>query len=286
VIDRFLAGEDWEEPPAAMAFEAPYGAILDEVGSLVSILRQPDAADTPASGAAAARLYVRVPALVNVLLNYKICVEHDLPLHPTVYYELAEAKRYRIERPIAELEQANRLYRESIELARAAYCLEACWAEKAAAFRSRLPPEILSFVYTGGLDKYTWRASEPERIAALAAAVRKGFSPQVLVAAAHGSIIPGLLLAEYLGIPLYFVRFSMFKRHDETPIISLADEAWLAAWRHGAALLFDEDVAKGTTLEIFSRTLKGMFADSRSACVIRHAGATIKPDFSSRVWWD
>ncbi|HOX30758.1 MAG TPA: phosphoribosyltransferase [Spirochaetales bacterium] len=286
MIDRFLAGEDWEEPPAAMAFAASYGSILEEASSLVAELRGRGGEAAPGDAELAARLYVRSPALVNVMLNYKICVEHDLPLHPTVYYELAEARRYRIERPIDELERANRLYRESIELARAAYRLEPGWEIAAAAFRSRLPPEILSFVYTGGLDKYTWRASEPARIAALAAAVRKAFHPELLVAAAHGSIIPGLLLAEYLGIPLYFIRFSMFKRQDETPIVSIADEAWLAAWRQGSALLFDEDVAKGTTLERFTRCLQDRFAESRSACVIRHAGASIRPDFAARVWWD
>ena len=58
------------------------------------------------------------------------------------------------------------------------------------------------------------------------------------------------------------------------------------AWRRGSALLFDEDVAKGTTLERFTRCLQDRFAESRSACVIRHAGASIRPDFAARVWWD
>jgi hypothetical protein len=284
VIDRFLAGEDWDEAPAAMAFESPYGALLDEIATLVDALNGPEAAARDRN--AAVKLYVRVPALINVLLNYKICVEHDLPLHPTVYYELTEARRYRMEHPISELERANRLFRESIELSRAAYRLAPDWPQAAADFRSRLPPEILSFIYTGGLDKYTWRASEPTRIATLATTIREAYAPELLVAAAHGSIIPGLLLAEYLGIPLYFIRFSMFKRKDEAPIISLADEAWLSTWRASKALVFDEDVAKGTTLEIFTRTMGGFFAHTKSACVIRHGGASMKPDFIARTWWD
>jgi len=282
VIDRFLAGSDWDEPPEAMAFESTYGDLLDEVGGLVSRLRQPD----NEAAALATRLYVRVPALINVMLNYKICVEHDLPLHPTVYYELKEARRYRIERGIGELEAANRLYRESIGLSRAAYRLEAGWEEEAVAFRKRLPPELLSFIYTGGLDKYTWRASDPERIEKLARSIQSGFAPELVVAAAHGSIIPGLVLAEYLDIPLYFIRFSMFKRSDEEPIVSIADEAWLAPWREGRVLVFDEDVAKGTTLQLFAERMGKLFSTTRSACVIRHAGAFMRPDYSSRVWWD
>jgi len=286
VIDTFLRGLAWDDPPAVMAFESTYGTLLDEVGALVERLRSAEGGErTDETADLAARLYVRVPALVNVTLNYKICVEHDLPLHPTVYYELAEAKKYQISRPIDELERANRLFRDSIDLARAAYGLAGDWPEAAAGFRTRLPAELLAFVYTGGLDKYTWRASEPDKIAALAGKIRAGFAPELLVAAAHGSIIPGLLLAEYLALPLYFVRFSMFKRSDEAPILSLADEAWLSAWREGKVLLFDEDVAKGTTLDLFTRRLGELFAETRSGCVIRHAGATLKPDFCALIWW-
>ena len=286
MIDRYLAGENWDDPPPAMAFEAAFGVVLDEIASLIATIREEGSGPTATASAAAVKLYVRAPAVVNVILNYKICVEHDLPLHPTVYYELAEARRYRIERPIIELERANRLFRESIELSRAAYRLDPAWEGVAADFRARLPAELAGFVYTGAVDKYTWRASEPARIAALADRVRKGFAPEILVSAAHGSIMPSLLLAEYLGIPLYFLRFSMFKRKDEAPIISLADEAWLSSWRQGKALIFDEDVAKGTTLSLFAQRLEGFFAESRTACVIRHAGSTIKPDFAARIWWD
>jgi len=290
VIDRFLAGADWADPPAVMAFEAPYGSILEDIGLLVAELRRAESDAPPENqerlADAAARLYVRVPALINVVLNYKICVEHGLPLHPTVYYELTEARKYRMDHPIEVLEGANRLFRQSIELSRAAYRLDPAWEEAAAAFKANLPPEIAGFVYTGGLDKYTWRASEPERIRALARRIEAEYAPELIVAAAHGSIIPGLLLAEFLGQPLYFVRFSMFKRRDEAPILSLSDEAWLAAWREARVLAFDEDVAKGTTLSLFTQSMKRLFPGTKSACVIRHAGSSIRPDFSACVWWD
>ena len=144
MIDDYLGGEDWDEPPAEMALEMAYGDILDSCISLAAELREENPrASEPAEAIrlaqAALRLYIRVPALVNVALNYKICVEHGLPLHPTVYYELAEARRYKMDHSMAQLERANSLYVSSIELARAAYRLDADFAEKAAAFRSSLP---------------------------------------------------------------------------------------------------------------------------------------------------
>ena len=287
VVDEYLRGEDWDEPPEEMAFEAPYGAILDEARELVKELAANAITVSNATTVAnALRLYVLAPALVNVILNYKICVEHGLPLHPTVYYELAEARRYRMDHPIAELELANRLYLSSIELARSAYRLDPGFDDRAAAFEARLPAEIPRFVYTGGRDRYSWRGAEPDKLDALAKKVRASYSPTLLVAAAHGAIMPGLLLAEYLDLPLYFVRFSMFKRKDEAPIISLSDEVWLSSWRERRVLLFDEDVGKGTTLELFSRRLSPFFGEARTACSIRHAGSSFAPDYAARLWWE
>jgi hypothetical protein len=297
MIDDFLSGQDWDEAPEDMAFEAPYGRILDEcvrlVGELLSSQASARAEAEPSSAAnaseaatAALRLFVLAPALVNVILNYKICVEHGLPLHPTVYYELAEARRYKMDFPIADLERANRLYLASIELARSAYRLDADFAARAAAFRARLPDEIASFVYTGGRDKYSWRGSEPAKLRALAKKIGAAYECELIVAAAHGAIMPALLLAEYLDLPLYFIRFSMFKRKDESPILSVSDEVWLSSWREKRVLLYDEDVAKGTTLEIFTTSLAPLFAEARSSCSIKHSGSSFAPDYVAHYWSD
>jgi Predicted phosphoribosyltransferases len=297
MIDAYLAGEDWDEAPEEMAFEATYGEILAQLAMLVARMREGEARIEARDGASTAearaalcatalRLYVRAPALVNVALNYKICAEHGLPLHPTVYYELAEAKRYDIEHSLAKIDLATRIYRASIELARAAYRLDPLFEEKARAFGESLPEEIGRFVYTGSRDKYSWRGSEPEKLIALTRKICASYEPELVVAAAHGAIMPALLLAEYLGRPLYFVRFSMFKRKDEAPIVSMGDELWLSSWKEKRALLFDEDVAKGTTLELFAKRLAPLFAETRSACTIRHAGSSYAPDFVARYWWD
>jgi hypothetical protein len=286
VIDEYLEGEDWEDCPAEMGLEASYAEILEESAALVGELQAGTALSARARGEAALRLYVRVPALVNVALNYKICVEHGLPLHPTVYYELAEARRYKMDHSMAQLDRAFRLYLASIELARAAYRLEPGFRERAAAFRSALPEELPRFVYTGGMDKYSWRGSEPAKLRALARKVREAYAPTLIVAAAHGAIMPALLLSEYLGTALYFIRFSMFKRKDESPILSVSDEVHLSSWRDKRALLYDEDVAKGTTLELFTARLAPLFAEAKSACSIRHAGSIFAPDYVARYWSD
>ena len=138
---------------------------------------------------------------------------------------------------IAELDRANRLYLASIELARAAYRLEPGFrCSGPPPSRRACPRKMPRFVYTGGRDKYSWRGAEPAKLRALAAqGPRPPMSQSLIVAAAHGAIMPGLLLAEYLELPLYFIRFSMFKRKDEAPILSVSDEVWLSSWREKAS---------------------------------------------------
>jgi len=293
VIDEYLGGEDWETPHPDMDLEEAFGSILEDLALLVGSLAagRPVGKGCPAGSAegragTARRILARAPAIVNVLLNYKICAEHGLPFHPTVYYELAEAKRYRLSHPIARIEEANRLYRQAIGLARAAYRLDPGFPDAARDFGTAMPSELASFIYSGARDKYTWRGTEPALVRRLAESVLADGRPDIIVAAAHGSIMPALLLSEYLGSPLYFIRFSMFKRSDDSPIVSIADEAWLAAWEKGYALLFDEDVAGGTTLSRFRDRLAPLFARARTACVIRHAGASIRPDYMGRTWYD
>ena len=40
MIDSFLNGEDWDDPPEAMAFEASYGIILEETTAIVAMLSE------------------------------------------------------------------------------------------------------------------------------------------------------------------------------------------------------------------------------------------------------
>jgi len=278
---------DWDDPPAAMDLERGYGDALDRVESLVEALGAVEASgrvpDETARGMAV-ELYVLAPAIVNVALNYRICVEFGLPLHPTVYFELdgifGDA---RVDESAAAA--AFALNVEAVALARAAYRLDPGFRAAAESFRRSLPPGIQDFVYTGLRDKYTWRAAEPAKVRALAASVAAVGVPSLAVGAAHGSIMAGLLLAEYLACPLWFLRFSMFKRRDREPVVSARDEAWVRGFGPDV-LAFDEDSASGTTLTLLAARVRLMAPEARTGAVIRHASSTFRPDHVGRTWWD
>jgi hypothetical protein len=288
-----LVYADWEVPPDALAFEAPLGDLLDRIrGLLPGILGGREAAlldPASAPGAywdACLALYLLAPALVNVALNYKICVEQGLPLHPTHYFEVSERTRFKRQYPEAMAAGANRLFLDAIATARSLYALDPEAPDRLAAFRRELPSALVAFIYASNMDKYTWRASDPARIRSLAAQVGKAMRPAVIVGAAHGSIMSGLVFANLMGAPLYFIRFSMFKRNDTAPIIAPSDLALLAQYRAGPALLFDEDVAKGTTLTRFGAALQPLFQASSTASVLRHALSPCWPDYTGHVWSD
>ena len=284
---------DWDDPPQSMEFEAPYEEILARIQAILPgiLAGRETALAAPATMPAAywddcITLYLYAPALVNIALNFKVCVEQGLPLHPTYYFEISEAERYHARYPEHMIRHTNELFQASIALARALYALEPDTPERLEAFIRNLPEVISGFIYTSTKDKYTWRASNPAKIVDLADYVRKHVTPRLIVGAAHGSILSGLVLANLLEAPLYFIRFSMFKRNDTAPIIAPSDLRVLEAYREGPVLVFDEDVAKGTTLTKFSEVLQPMFAESYTASVLRHALSPCRPDFVGRSWHD
>ena len=284
---------NWEEPPERMAFEAPYREILVRTRqTLARVLPGVAAALADPATAPAAfwedclDLYLLAPALVNVALNYKVCVEQGLPLHPTYYFEVSEKTRFQAIYPPAMAERAQAFFLDSIAIARAVFALQANALARLDAFAAELPEAVPDFIYTSTQDKYTWRASEPRKILELTDAIGKKVRPALILGAAHGSIMAGLLAANLLEAPLYFIRFSMFKRNDKAPVIAPSDLGFLSVYRDGPVILFDEDVAKGTTLTKFTDFLRPFFRESYSAGVLRHAYADHRPDFTGQVWYD
>jgi hypothetical protein len=167
VLHRLLYA-DWEDPPKAMAFEAPYEEILARIRTLLPpILAGCEAAlAAPASAPEAfwddcLQLYLLTPALVNVALNYKVCVEQGLPLHPTHYFEVNERTRLKKQYPPAVVAGANERFLDSIATARAIYALDPAAPEILHGFRQELPWVLHEFIYASTKDKYTWRASDP-----------------------------------------------------------------------------------------------------------------------------
>jgi hypothetical protein len=292
VLER-LVYADWEDPPEAMDFEASYEEVLDRMRGLIpGILAGRDAALAAPAEAPAAfwedclHLYLLTPALVNVALNYKICVEQGLPLHPTYYFEVGERTRFQARYPAAMVRHAFELFRASIGTARAIFALGDDAAAALEEFRNALPEVLLGFVYLSVKDRYTWRASNPRWIRSLADSVLASFRPAIVVGAAHGSILPGLVFANLVDAPLHFVRFSMFKRNDQEPILSESDLAFLATFRRGPALLFDEDVAKGTTLTRFDDVMRPLFQEAHTGCVLRHILSPCRPEYLGHAWSD
>jgi len=292
MLERLIYA-DWETPPEVMGFEATLDQLLDRIQALLpGILAGREAAlQAPASAPPSywedcLALYLATPALVNVALNYKICVEQGLPLHPTHYFEVNEQTRNRKHYPAAMVAGANERFLDSIATARAIYALDPAAPAVLERFRRELPLILHGFIYVSVQDKYTWRASDPGKIRALAAQVAKAMRPAIVVGAAHGSIMSGLVFANLLGAPLYFIRFSMFKRNDLAPIIAESDLAFLEPYAGGPALLFDEDVAKGTTLTGFAAALRPLFRVCSTASVLRHSLSPCWPDFTGHAWND
>lgn len=287
MIDEYLYC-DWDEPPDAMNFELSYGEVIGRAADIVASLSpgRVDAAD-PRTWDAARELDVLAPAIVNVALNHSVCVQFGLPLHPTEYFEVDPGTPPRVRYPPEVEDEAFDLLARAIALARAAYRLDPGFGAMAAGYRVGLPHGLNGFVYTSRQDKYTWRAAEPVKIRALADSVLKAGRPALAVGAAHGSIMAGLFLAELLGCELWFLRFSMFKRNDRSPVVSARDDALIRAYGDGSGVLvFDEDSASGTTLSILAASVRAMAPKARTGAVIRHAGSGFRPDHVGRLWWD
>jgi hypothetical protein len=189
VITDYVRADFWE-PPAELAFESRFGDLLKDAELTAQFCLDPRAPRDELVHAAT-QLYIRLQAIPSVLLNYKICIDFGLPLHPTQYIDFVRFEK----NPDAYLPStrkvAQELFVESIDIVRSAYRLKPICPMRLAGLRARMPEFLTGFLYTNTPDKYTWRASEPLAVRALAEKVRKaGFAPDLIVGAAHGSVSP------------------------------------------------------------------------------------------------
>jgi hypothetical protein len=280
---------DWDEPPAMMDFERPYLEAIERCAVLHEAIAGygPDGANNPRTWPLALELFATVPAIINVTLNYHICIGLGMPLHPTEYFEVAPGSPPSSVYPPEMAENAFSLYEKAIELAVSAYAMKPDFPGKARKFTAALPSSLGAFIYTSRADKYTWRGSEPAKVRSLADSVLRQGRPEIAVGLAHGSIMAGLLLACMLDCRLWFLRFSMFKRRDVRPVITPMDESLLRSFGQGEGILvFDEDSASGTTLSLMAETIGAIAPKARTGSVIRHASSSFKPDHVGRIWWD
>lgn len=278
---------NWEEPPDDLAFELRYSDLLLDIQRTVERVSRNSLQANILFCEDNLRLYIRTQAIPSVLLNYKICIDFGLPLHPTKYIDFNKEEKSQTAYSKSTQRLASEGFRESVSLARAIYRLDSGVSDWLAAFRSKLPEFLSGFLYTNTLDRYTWKASNPAAVKQLAEAVQTGTGGiDLVVGAAHGSIRPAILLANLLNSELYLVRFSMFKRNDAFPILSVSDQEFLERYRDKKVLFFDEDIAKGYTLKSFSELLRGGFCQSWTGAVLRHYLAPFRPDFVGDVFID
>jgi len=271
-----------------MDFDMPYGELFGRCATKVdALLARRGDHDDPASWQTALELYVMAPAIINVVLNYSVCIQFGLPLHPTEYFEVDQSGSSIGCYGEAMEREAFDLLERAIALSRAAYRLDPGFSGMAASLEKDIPRMLRSFVYTSRRDKYTWRAAEPAKVRALATSVLAAKRPRLAIGAAHGSIMAGLFLAELLDCDLWFLRFSMFKRNDKAPVVSPRDEERIRSYGDGGdVLVFDEDSASGTTLGLLAARIKSMAPKARTGAVIRHLSSTFRPDHVGLVWSD
>lgn len=284
IID--LLRESWEKLPPDMALELPFSSLLDYCcQNLSCLLGQEGSSVSHTVADAARRLYLFAPGIINVMLNYKICVYYQLPQHPTRYFEVPDEPGPRVYSQ-KDVDEAEAFFKEAVSLALAFYRLDVSALEMANRLKVAVPAKLLDFVYTSKPDNYTWRGSDPLKIKKLADSVLRVGRPGLIVGAAHGALMAGLVLALLLDVPVWFLRFSMFKRNDRGPVITPRDEGFLSGYAGVNVLALDEDSASGKTLGILSEKLAGLGLCVRTGAVIRHGASKFKPDHAGYVWWD
>jgi len=279
---------DWDEPCSGLEFEMKYCKLLKEVYSAASYCMSciETGRDDCSLFDSALKLYIMAQAIPSVILNYKICIDFGLPLHPTEYIDFNIEEKDVDKCSLSEKRHADLMLRRSINIAKSLCILDPYSLGQLERFRDGLPDFLKSFVYTSKKDKYTWAASNPEHIKMLAGSVERGIGKiDLIVGAAHGSIRPGLILSNLLGCDVYFLRYSLFRREDPSPIISASDKEFLSIYHQKKVLIFDEDVAKGITLKNFVGALQPMFKHSSSASVLCHYLSPFKPDFVGKMFY-
>lgn len=283
MIEKYLC-ENWDMPPEKMEFTKQFDRIVQELYAslkqVIPIKDYPKAAEDPFFYQHLSTIHLLAPALPNVTLNYKICMEFGLPVDSIRYINFDRTEKKPGMHSRREQGEARQLFREAVFAARLAYQLSPNCLSASTNFYKHLPAAVREAEFTSKKDRYTWKASDPEKINALARKIEEKIGrPDLIIGVAHGSIGPGMILANLLGSEMHLIRRSSFMREDSRPIISPSDETLFARHRTGKVLVFDEDVTEGFTFKSFTETLSPYFDCSYSAAVIRHRLAPFAPDF-------
>jgi hypothetical protein len=165
ITDHLLA--DFETPPPELSFELRYSDLLGEIQRSAQACLDAERGD-PVFVEHATRLYIMTQAMPSVLLNYKICIEFGLPLHPTQYIDFARADKNPEAYRAVTREKAYELFIESLDIAQSVYRLDPHCPLHISGLKQRMPEFLYDFMYTNTPDKYTWKASDPAAVRRLA----------------------------------------------------------------------------------------------------------------------
>ena len=286
MIDKYIS-MDYYEPSPEMEFQERYINLFSEIEESLRILNFEKSHENPKNRARifaeGNNIYFKTPALVNVILNYKIALENGLRLDSKKYVEFSQQANIKYAPNI--IKSSQDLYIKAISLVKDIYALKDGSIECLKDFKNKIPEELHDFIYTSKKDKYTWMASHPERIRCLADKINKKLKMDFIAGTAHGSIISATLLSNMLDSGIYFVKFSQFKRKDNKPIISKSDKEYFSDYKKKNVLLFDEDLASGKTLKKLEEILGPIFINYHTGSVIGHYLSDY-PDFVSETLFD
>ncbi len=290
MIEKYLC-ENWDEPPEKMEFVKRFDRLVQELhGSLEQVVQRkdkPGVAQDRDFHQHLSKVHLLAPALPNVTLNYKICMEFGLPVDPVEYIDFDRTEKNPEMYSPREKGQARQLFREALSAARLAYALSPNSLPALQRLYQHLPAVLREAEFTSKKDRYTWKASNPQQIQALARKIEERIGkPHLLVGVAHGSIGPGMLLANQFSCDMHLIRYSSFMREDTKPIISSSDIELFVSYSSDPVVLFDEDVTEGVTLKRFVKSLAPYFDHSYAAAVIQHHLTPFQPDFVGGTFSD
>ena len=203
-------------------------------------------------------LYIRIPAIISTILDYKVDVEQT--------------------NPDSGVMQRTWLM-ESLEMGKTVYSLDSSSVRKLSDLANKTSRPLGDKKYVSRFDEYTWKAAYPAKIIEFVNKINDKFEElktfynifskksenpfikepdqkafDLILALGHGGIRSGLLVSNLMGIDLYVVRFTKFGKReesrytDEVPQLSHLDKVRLGG-NISNMLILDDIIKGGKTMQ-------------------------------------
>lgn len=235
----------WEDAPEGMDSYKTVEKLLTDIGRNLP----------PSTPEDNLQLFIDAPNLLSAQINYNI--KHNAEVELAGYIELAKSA-----------------FRKDFREAK----------KKLGSLEKKASKEFLDYKLEILGDKTTWKSTNPALLQKLANQIPKTYTPEMIVAPAHGAIRPGILLSVLMGIDAYFIRFSRLKHKDEQPRVGKHDLRFLEQLKDKRILCYEEDVASGKSLKQFKEFLERYSGELKTATTLKFVMSTIQPDFFA-MWY-